>query len=238
MRTFGLIGKNLIHSFSKQYFSEKFIKKKITNTQYLHFELENISEFKGLIKKTKIHGLNVTIPYKKSIIPFLDELSEEASLIGAVNTIHFNKGKLIGYNTDYIGFKKSIQPLLKGRNKALVLGNGGASKAIQYALIQLGIKFKIISRNTSFDYSDIIKQTTEYYSIIINTTPLGSYPKIDQQPNIPYKYLNKNNLLFDVIYNPNETKFLAYGRARNTQTKNGVEMLKIQAEESWKIWNQ
>jgi len=237
MRTFGLIGKNLSHSFSKQYFSKKFIENKITDTEYLNFELEEISEFKRLIRRKKIHGLNVTIPYKESIIPLLDELSEEAKLINAVNTIHFQNEKLIGHNTDYIGFINSIQPLLNGRNKALILGSGGVSKAIQYALIQLGIKYKTASRNTSFDYLDISKEITDYYNIIINTTPVGSYTSIDQYPNIPYKYLNEKNLLFDVIYNPHETKFLAYGRMKNTQTKNGLEMLKIQAEESWRIWN-
>jgi len=237
MRTFGLIGKSLAHSFSAQYFSEKFLKEGITDTQYLNFELKDISEFKQLIAKRKLSGLNVTIPYKESIIPFLDELNEEAKVIGAVNTIRFYNGKLIGYNTDYLGFTSSIQPLLGDRKKAIILGDGGAAKAIKYALKRLGIKYKTANRNTSFDYSDITKQITDYYTIIINTTPLGSYPNTSDFPKIPYKYLNKNYLLFDLIYNPNETKFLAYGKAKNAQTKNGLEMLQIQAEESWNIWN-
>ncbi|MBC8302343.1 MAG: shikimate dehydrogenase [Pelagibacterales bacterium] len=237
MRTFGLIGKSLEHSFSSQYFNEKFFKEGITDTQYLNFELKHISEFTELIKTHKLSGLNVTIPYKESIIPFLDELNEEAKEIGAVNTIQFSNGKTIGHNTDHIGFTNSIQPLLEGRNKAIILGDGGAAKAIKYALKKLNIEYKTINRNTSFDYLDITKQITGYYTIIINTTPVGSYPNINDFPKIPYEYLNQNYLLFDLIYNPNETKFLAYGKAKNAQTKNGLEMLQLQAEESWNIWN-
>jgi shikimate dehydrogenase len=237
MRTFGLIGKSLEHSFSSQYFNEKFFKEGITDTQYLNFELKDISEFKQLIEKNKLSGLNITIPYKESIIPFLDELNEEAQEIGAVNTIQFSNGKTIGHNTDQIGFTNSIQPLLEGRNKAIILGDGGAAKAIKYALKKLNIEYKTINRNTSFDYLDITKQITGYYTIIINTTPVGSYPNINDFPKIPYEYLNQNYLLFDLIYNPNETKFLAYGKAKNAQTKNGLEMLQLQAEESWNIWN-
>lgn len=237
MRTFGLIGKSLEHSFSSQYFNEKFFKEGITDTQYLNFELKDISEFKQLIEKNKLSGLNITIPYKESIIPFLDELNEEAQEIGAVNTIQFSNGKTIGHNTDHIGFTNSIKPLLEDRNKAIILGDGGAAKAIKYALKKLNIEYKTINRNTSFDYLDITKQITGYYTIIINTTPVGSYPNINDFPKIPYEYLNQNYLLFDLIYNPNETKFLAYGKAKNAQTKNGLEMLQLQAEESWNIWN-
>ena len=237
MRTFGLIGKSLEHSFSSQYFNEKFFKEGITDTQYLNFELKHISEFTELIKTNKLSGLNITIPYKESIIPFLDELNEEAKEIGAVNTIQFSNGKTIGHNTDHIGFTNSIQPLLEDRNKAIILGDGGAAKAIKYALKKLNIEYKTINRNTSFDYLDITKQITGYYTIIINTTPVGSYPNINDFPKIPYEYLNQNYLLFDLIYNPNETKFLAYGKAKNAQTKNGLEMLQLQAEESWNIWN-
>ena len=237
MRTFGLIGKSLEHSFSSQYFNEKFFKEGITDTQYLNFELKDISEFKQLIEKNKLSGLNITIPYKESIIPFLDELNEEAQEIGAVNTIQFSNGKTIGHNTDHIGFTNSIKPLLEDRNKAIILGDGGAAKAIKYALKKLNIEYKTINRNTSFDYLDITKQITGYYTIIINTTPVGSYPDINDFPKIPYEYLNQNFLLFDLIYNPHETKFLAYGKAKNAQTKNGLEMLQLQAEESWNIWN-
>ena len=237
MKTFGLIGRSLVHSFSAQYFSKKFLKEGITDTQYLNFELQDILEFKLLIEKNKLSGLNVTIPYKESIIPFLDELSKEAKIIGAVNTIRFINEKLIGYNTDYIGFTNSIKPLLKDRNKAIILGDGGAAKAIKYALKKLKIEYETVSRNSLFDCLDITNQTPNYYNIIINTTPLGSYPNTSDFPKIPYDYLNENYLLFDLIYNPNETKFLTYGKAKNAQIKNGLEMLKIQAEESWNIWN-
>ncbi|MEC7863619.1 MAG: shikimate dehydrogenase [Bacteroidota bacterium] len=237
MKTFGLIGRSLVHSFSAQYFSKKFLKEEITDTQYLNFELQDILEFKLLIEKNKLSGLNVTSPYKESIIPFLDELSKEAKIIGAVNTIRFINEKLIGYNTDYIGFTNSIKPLLKDRNKAIILGDGGAAKAIKYALKKLKIEYKTVSRNSLFDCLDIKNQTASYYNIIINTTPLGSYPNTSDFPKIPYDYLNENYLLFDLIYNPNETKFLTYGKAKNTQIKNGLEMLQIQAEESWNIWN-
>ena len=195
MRTFGLIGKSLEHSFSSQYFNEKFFKEGISDTQYLNFELKDISEFTELIKTNKLSGLNITIPYKESIIPFLDELNEEAQEIGAVNTIQFSNGKTIGHNTDHIGFTNSIQPLLEGRNKAIILGEGGAAKAIKYALKKLNIEYKTINRNTSFDYLDITKQITGYYTIIINTTPVGSYPNINDFPKIPYEYLNQNYLI-------------------------------------------
>ncbi len=237
MKTFGIIGKSLAHSFSARYFSDKFSKEDITNSKYLNFEIKDISEFKQLIKKNKLSGLNVTIPYKESIIPFLDELSKEAEVIGAVNTIRFKGGKLIGYNTDYIGFTNSIKPLLEGRRKAVILGDGGAAKAIKYALTKLGIEYKTVNRNTSLNYIDLTIEITDYYTIIINTTPLGSYPEVSNFPKIPYKYLNEKHLLFDLTYNPKETKFLTFGKERKAKTKNGLEMLKIQAEESWKIWN-
>ena len=236
MRNFGLIGKHLEGSFSSKYFTSKFLKESINDAQYHNLELTDISKIEKLIAKRKFAGINVTIPYKESIIPFLDELSEEAKLINAVNVIHFNNGKSIGHNTDYIGFLNSIRPILARRDKAIILGDGGAAKAIKYALKKLGVEYRTVSRGSSFDYLDIRKQTIIDYPIIINTTPIGAYPKVNNAPKIPYKYLTKNHLLFDLIYNPSETKFLAYGKAKNTKTKNGLEMLKIQAEESWKIW--
>ena len=237
MRTFGLIGKTLSHSFSEGYFNEKFHKEDINDAEYKNFELNNISEFTDLISKIKHSGLNVTTPYKESVIPFLDELTPQAKAIGAVNTIQFKDNKLIGHNTDTIGFSQSIYPLLNERKKALVLGNGGASKAIQYALKTLNIEYKIVRRESSFDYLDISSKSIGYYDIIINTTPLGVYPKIANFPQIPYKELNENHLLFDVIYNPPESAFLRLGKTRNCIIKNGLEMLKIQAESSWNIWN-
>ena len=237
MRTFGLIGKTLAHSFSEKYFRDKFHNEDINDAEYKNFELNNISEFTDLISKMKLSGLNVTIPYKESVITFLDELTPQAKAIGAVNTIQFKDNKLIGHNTDTIGFSQSMYPILNGRSKALILGNGGASKAIQYALKTLNIEYKIVSRKSSFDYLDISSKSIGYYDIIINTTPLGVYPKIADFPQIPYKELNENHLLFDVIYNPPESTFLRFGKRRNCSIKNGLEMLEIQAESSWNIWN-
>ena len=236
MRTFGLIGKSLEHSFSSQYFNEKFFKEEI-DAQYLNFKLNNISELQTLITKQELSGLNVTLPYKESIIPFLYEISIEAKEIGAVNTIEFINGKLIGHNTDIIGFTQSIFPILEFRNRALILGNGGSALAVKLALKKLNIKYKTVSRNSSFDYPDITKQDTVSHNIIINTTPLGTNPRINDFPKIPYNYLNKNHLLFDLIYNPTETKFLKYGKTKGSKIKNGLDMLQIQAEESWNIWN-
>lgn len=237
MSIFGLIGKTLSHSFSEGYFNDKFHKEDINDAEYKNFELSNISEFTDLISKIKLSGLNVTTPYKESIIPFLDELTPHANAIGAVNTIQFKDNKLIGHNTDTIGFLQSIYPLLNNRNKALILGNGGASKAIQYVLKILNIEYKIVSRKSSFDYLDISSESIGYYDIIINTTPLGTHPKIADFPQIPYKELNENHLLFDVIYNPTESAFLRFGKTKNCSIKNGLEMLEIQAESSWNIWN-
>jgi len=237
MRTFGLIGKSLSHSFSESYFTNKFQKEGITNTEYKKFELSNISEFPDLIKNNQLSGINVTIPYKESIIPFLDELTPQAKTIGAVNTIQFKGDKLIGHNTDIIGFLQSISPILKGRDKALILGNGGAAKAVENALKTLNIERKTVSRNSLFNYLDINSEIIGYYDIIINTTPLGAYPNTAEFPQIPYNDLNKKHLLFDLIYNPKETEFLRFGKAKGSEIKNGLEMLQIQAEESWNIWN-
>ncbi len=237
MRTFGLIGKTLTHSFSVQYFNEKFFKEGISKCQYLNFELAKISEFPELIKDYKLSGLNITIPYKESIIPYLDELSPAAKSIGAVNTIQIIKGKLIGHNTDYIGFLQSLKPIIEGRNKALILGDGGSAKAVRFALKQLNIAHKTVSRKTSFDYLDIDRQIIEFNDIIINTTPLGTFPKTDEYPRIPYEYLNSKHLLYDLTYNPPKSLFLQYGKAHKCTIKNGLEMLQKQAEASWNIWN-
>jgi len=237
MKTFGLIGKNLSHSFSSRYFNEKFYKEGVTDTEYLNFEINDINEFQQLIKKQNLSGINVTLPYKESIIPFLDELSEKAKKIGSVNTIQISHGKLIGHNTDVIGFKQSITPLLSGRNTALILGDGGAAKAVKFVFNQLNISHKTINRNSSFDYSDITRELIGSNVIIINTTPIGMMPKIKNYPQIPYELLTEEHLLFDLIYNPKETLFLKYGRANKACTKNGLEMLQIQAETSWNIWN-
>jgi len=237
MRIFGLIGKTLSHTFSERYFNEKFHKNDINDVQYKNFELKSIADFPRLIADNNLSGLNVTIPYKESIIPFLDHLTDDAKNIGAVNTIQFIDGKTIGHNTDWIGFTKSIKPLLGNKKTALILGNGGAAKAIKFALDKLNVQHKTVSRRTLFDYSDITFKTTDYYRIIINTTPLGTHPKILDFPKINYTDLNSKNLLFDLIYNPSESQFLQYGKAKGCEIKNGLEMLQIQAEASWRIWN-
>lgn len=241
MRTFGLIGKSLQHSFSPRYFSEKFNKENIVNAEYLPFELEDISVFKDLLSSQKnLKGLNVTIPYKEVVIPFLDELSIAASTIGAVNTISFKDCKLIGDNTDVIGFKNSLTPLLKSSHKkALILGTGGASKAIQYVLNELSIPFQLVSRNSSKktisyqDSNDLIKSHT----LIVNTTPLGTFPNLEESPKIAYEKVTTNHLMYDLVYNPEVTSFMKKSALNGATIKNGYEMLVMQAEASWKIWN-
>jgi len=241
-KTFGLIGEKLTHSFSKNYFTEKFEKETISDAIYQNFELNNIEQFIGLINlNSNIVGLNVTIPFKESVIPFLDKLSKDAQKIGAVNTIQFLNGKTIGHNTDVIGFEKSLLPLLKNHHQnALILGTGGAAKAVQFVLEKLNISFKYVSRKKAKEhllYTDLNEEIIEKYTLIINTTPLGMFPKIDNLPNLPYQFISKKHLVYDLIYNPLETAFLQKAKAQGATIKNGLEMLQIQAEESWKIWN-
>ena len=237
MKKYALLGKSLSHSFSEQYFSEKFLKEGINNTEYINLELDNLNNLKYKIKQLNLSGFNVTIPYKIEIISKLDFISNQAKTINAVNTVKVIEGKLHGFNTDIIGFTKSIAPLLNKRKTALVLGNGGSSKAIQFALHKLNINWKVVSRNTDFDYRQITKETIDSVEIIINCTPLGTYPKIVEYPQLPYNLLNSKHLLYDLVYNPKQTKFLTFGLANNCSIKNGEEMLVLQAEESWKIWN-
>ena len=241
MKQYGLIGKTLDHSFSKSYFENKFSSENIQNVSYSNFPLESIEEFKSLIKEKTLSGLNVTIPYKTSIIPFLDELSEEAKSIGAVNTIHFKNNKLIGYNTDFIGFHNAIKPFLKNTmEKALILGTGGASKAVVFTLKKIGIKYLCVSRHPNeqqLNYDQLNDPILKHHLLIINTTPLGTSPNINECPNIPYKYISKKHLLVDLVYNPEETLFLKKGRKNLANILNGKSMLIHQAEEAWKIWN-
>ena len=244
MRKFGLIGKNISYSFSKKYFSTKFQDENILNATYENFDIQNIEEFEGIVESTsKLKGLNVTIPYKKSIIPYLDKLSKKAKKIGAVNTIKVTKnGSLKGFNTDYYGFKKSIKPYLKPIHKrALILGTGGASKAIAFALKKLNIDYQFVSRNpssnVSFTYNSITENIVNSHLIIINCTPLGTFPNVNQAPNIPYDAITSNHILFDLIYNPEETLFLKNGIKKKATTINGYSMLAYQADKAWKIWN-
>tara|TARA_B000000532_G_C18872093_1_gene408890 strand:+ start:1017 stop:1745 length:729 start_codon:yes stop_codon:yes gene_type:complete len=236
MKTYGLIGFPLNHSFSKKYFTNKFRFENI-DAKYINIEIESLDCFKELVIKNNLLGLNVTIPYKSRVLDFLDYTDNTAKKIGAVNTIKIVDDKLYGYNTDVIGFEKSIKPLLDNRKDALILGNGGVSKAIQFILKKLEINYKIVSRNSSFDYSDINESFINTLDIVINTTPLGTYPKINTAPNLPYSFLNSKHLLFDVVYNPMLSLFLNKGKEQGCVIKNGLEMLQIQADESWNIWN-
>jgi len=243
MRTFGLIGKHLTHSFSPAYFAGKFEKEGITDCCYQLFPLSNIEAFELLIKEEQLAGLNVTIPYKTAIMPFLDALSPQATAIGAVNTINFEDGKLIGHNTDVYGFQTSLEKQLTAQQrkaKALVLGTGGASKAVVYALESLGMAYTMVSRSPKkgmLDYEAIKATILEEHLVIINTTPLGMTPEIESYPQLPYEAMNDQHLLYDLVYNPAETQFMKKGKAQGAATVNGLEMLHLQAEKAWAIWN-
>jgi shikimate dehydrogenase len=242
-RHYGLIGKNIAYSFSKKYFTEKFALGDLVDCSYENFDLQSIEEFPNIIaNNTDLNGLNITIPYKETVIPYLDKLSKNAAQIGAVNVIRFTqKGKLKGYNSDYFGFLKSLKPLLQPHHKkALILGTGGAAKAVAYALDKLGILYTYVSREEKenmIDYNQINASTFEDYHIIINCTPLGTNPNIKELPPIPYAFFTEKHIAFDLIYNPEETQFLKKAKKEGAVTKNGYEMLVLQAEKSWKIWN-
>lgn len=246
MKTYGLIGYPLGHSFSQSYFTTKFKEEKI-DARYLNFPIPSIDEFEGLIKQHPyIAGFNVTIPYKKQILCFLSELDQEAANIGAVNVVKVIwKGKkqiLKGYNSDVIGFLGSLQPLLKQHHtKALILGSGGASKAVAYGLSKSGITFRFVSRapkgTAQVSYESITPEILSEYKLIINTTPLGMSPNIDECPDIPYEAVTPNHLFYDLIYNPEETLFMKKAAEKGATIKNGLEMLHLQAEAAWEIWN-
>lgn len=243
MKIYGLVGKNIGYSFSKKYFTERFQNTNALDCRYENFDLESITEFPNLIQKQPdLAGLNVTIPYKEAIIPYLDGLSKKASQIGAVNVIRFKKnGKLKGYNSDYYGFKKALQPLLlPDHKKALILGTGGASKAVAFALKELEIPYAFVSREAhenTVSYERINATTFDNFQIIINCTPLGTSPDISMFPPIPYQFFTKKHIAFDLIYNPEETSFLKKAKKHGATIKNGMEMLELQAEKAWKIWN-
>ena len=244
MKLFGLIGFPLGHSFSKKYFDKKFNDEKFTDCSFELFPLKEINEFQKLVKENaNLKGLAVTIPYKQSVLPFINYVTVAATEIGAVNCIKFTDGNTTGHNTDVVGFEKSLVPLLQPHHtKALVLGTGGSSKAVQYVLKQLKIDYLLVSRNVSnnlnfITYIDINKKIMEEYSIIINCTPVGMTPKEDDMPAVPYHFISANHLLYDLIYTPEKTQFLKQGESKGCTIKNGFEMLVIQAEENWKIWN-
>lgn len=244
MKKYGIIGFPLTHSFSKQYFTEKFQKEGITDCKYEAYPIESINEIKDLIEKNPdLLGLNVTIPYKQLILRHLYSSSEIPTGLRACNCIKIKAGKIFGYNTDVVGFEQSFLPQLKDHhNAALILGNGGATEAVKFVLKKLSINYKIVSRKihdgSELIYQDLDKSLFDENNIIINTTPLGTFPDINDCPNIPYQFLTPNHFLFDVVYNPEKSLFLQKGEAAGAGIKNGHEMLIIQAEESWRIWNE
>ncbi|HEX3009202.1 MAG TPA: shikimate dehydrogenase [Bacteroidales bacterium] len=246
MRTFGLIGYPLSHSFSKGYFSDKFLKEKLDDCSYNNYPIEDIGLLHQVLAgNPSLQGLNVTIPYKEKVIPFLDDISAEAKEIGAVNTIRIahrnNKLHLKGFNTDVYGFMESLRPLLQQHHqRALVLGTGGASKAVHFALRKLGISATSVSRNKSENnlvYDDLSEDVFCEHKLIVNTTPLGTYPNVEGCPPLPYQYLTPEHLLYDLVYNPPVTAFLDHGLQHGCTVKNGLEMLHLQAEKAWQIWN-
>jgi shikimate dehydrogenase len=244
MQEFGLIGYPLSHSFSKKFFTEKFAKEEI-NAAYELYPLTAIEEVSQLVNTKKdLHGLNVTIPYKKQVIQYLAESSAEVKEMLACNCIKIVDGKMIGYNTDVVGFEKSLVKQLKPyHNKALILGTGGAAAAVEFVLRKLKIEYLFVSRNKDHNakaitYNEVSETLLSEHLLIINTTPLGMYPKVDECPDLPYQYLSSKHYLYDLVYNPAETLFLIKGKERGAIIKNGEEMLILQAEESWRIWNE
>lgn len=243
MKQLGLIGYPLSHSFSKKYFSDKFQQENIAEDwNYELYPLETIEKLEILLKNTpNLVGLNVTIPYKEQVLPFLDSIDESAKAIGAVNAIVLQDGKLKGYNTDVYGFENSIKPLLLPHHqRALILGTGGASKAVKYGLDRLNIESTYVSRTPAagqLSYTDLTPDVFKKYQVIVNTSPLGMYPNESICPDIPYAEIANNSLLYDLVYNPSETLFLMQGKARGAILKNGLEMLHLQAEKAWAIWN-
>ena len=241
MRSFGLVGKNIDYSFSRKYFSEKFSKENL-DAKYQNFDIPSIENFPEIIKNNVLSGLNITIPFKEQIIPYLDYLEPNAQKIQAVNTIKFEKdGSISGHNTDYWGFSESLKPFLSSQHThALILGTGGASKAIAYALGMLNIEYHFVSRKpekNQFSYDKLDKQIIEEHKLIINCTPLGTTPNIELYPEIPFGSISEKHLIYDLIYNPSETTLMRLAAEQGAITINGLKMLELQAEKSWDIWN-
>jgi len=244
MTVYGLIGEKLSHSFSKKYFEQKFEALKLADHYYKLFELATIDQVKNVVKHEGLKGFNVTVPYKEAIIPWLDQLDSSAKKVGAVNVVKVLKDMAVGYNSDYFGFKHSLQNWLSPNNKyqALVLGAGGASKAVTAALHDLNIPFAIISRNElkgDLTYDQLMgnQEFMSTHNLIINSTPVGMHPNIQNAPRIPYEMISDGHYLYDLVYNPELTEFLKRGQQRGAVIKNGLEMLHLQAEKSWEIWN-
>ncbi|MEC9195441.1 MAG: shikimate dehydrogenase [Bacteroidota bacterium] len=243
IKRYGLIGKNIEYSFSRGYFKKKFETENLHDCIYTNFDLNQIKELKNVLSLKNIFGLNVTTPYKREVIHYLDRLSPAAEKINAVNTIKFHKdGTTSGHNTDVYGFEKSLLEIInKLPKKALILGTGGASSAVAYVMKKLKIEFSYISRrggeNTTI-YTDVDEITINEHELIINASPVGTFPNIDKTPDLPYQFLTKNHILYDLIYNPTETRFLREGKTRGSKILNGQKMLEYQAEKSWEIWNE
>jgi shikimate dehydrogenase len=245
MHRYGLIGYPLSHSFSPAYFAEKFQRDGLTEYVYEAYPISSIDQFPTLLQQhADLQGLNVTIPYKKAVIPFLHATTEAVTKMAACNCIKIENGHLTGHNTDVTGFEKSLLPLLSAKHtKALILGTGGAAAAVEFVLEKLGIDFLFVSRTQSeergvIQYKDLSENTMSDYTLIVNTTPLGMYPEVDNCPDLPYEFITPDHYLFDLVYNPAETLFLKKGAERGAAIKNGSDMLIIQAEESWRIWNE
>jgi len=241
MAKYGLIGRNIAYSFSMAFFSTKFEQEKRKDT-YHNFDIENIAQLTQILESEKeIKGLNVTIPYKEDVIPMLDRVDKEAKKIGAVNTIKVLKdGRLAGYNTDHYGFAQALSSFLPLTEKtALILGSGGSSKAIRYVLEAMDFDYKIVSRTPSdkgLSYEDLTQEVMEGHCLIVNCTPVGTFPNIQDCPDIPYQYITNKHMLFDLIYNPRETEFLKRGFAKGAKVSNGLKMLEYQAKKAWAIW--
>ena len=248
MKTYGLIGYRLGHSFSQKFFTQKFASENLQEHEYVNFELDRIEEFPEIFERgMNICGLNCTIPYKQLIMRFLDEIDPEAAQIGAVNTIKISgengRRMLKGFNTDLYGFEHSIRPMLGEKHrKALILGTGGASKAVKYLFDRMGIGYlsattKAERAEKEIGYDELTEALMREYLIVVNATPLGTFPKVDTCPDIPYRHITPDHVLYDLVYNPEETLFLKKGKAQGAQTKNGLEMLHLQAIRAWEIWN-
>ncbi len=243
----GLIGKSISHSFSKSYFEKKFVAESITGFSYTNFDLDNLESLHQIISEHHLSGLNVTKPYKEEVIPYLNELDFTAKEIGAVNCIKIsqkdNKPYLTGYNTDYYGFAQSIKPFLEPiHQKALILGTGGASKAVNFALKNVGVDIYFVTTGNKkaanyFHYNELNQYIMDAFKLIVNATPLGLFPDENNCPEIPYEYISPQHLLYDLIYNPEETLFLKKGKEKGAVTVNGLSMLKLQADKAWEIWN-
>ena len=238
MSLYGLIGYPLSHSFSPAYFKEKFRREQLDGCEYRAFETESIDRsFLDALVDQGVSGFNVTIPYKEEIICYLDDLSEESAAIGAVNTVKVTEGRLVGYNTDVYGFEASLKMKDLNISKALILGSGGASKAVRYVLDKHNIAYRIVSRKRHYlSYEELDQSILESCQLVVNTTPLGMYPKLDQCPDIPYQWITQKHLVYDLIYNPEKTLFLDKAEKQSARIQNGLLMLELQAEKSWEIW--